>query len=370
METTTKDSIQEQALAAIGNNKTSGVVISMGVGKTKLGLMWINKNYNDNINVLIVVPKKSIMTSWVDDMRKFGLDYLLPHVKFTTYLSLNKHQVGDYDLLILDECHSLKLNHSNFLLSYKISGNKILGLTGTKPRNDKSEKGIMIQEFCPIVYTYKIDAAIEDKILNDYIIIVHMLEMDTKKTMKVEKNGKVWMTSERATYDYWTGRIDNAKSGKELQIMRVMRMKAMMDFPSKEKLAVKLFKESTNKILLFTNTQAQVDKMCTHSCHSKNPDSDANLEKFKSGEITKLSAVQQLSEGVNIPDLKEAIIMHSFSGNSPKSSQKLGRLLRLSTNQVATLHILCYEDSADATWVSTVLENFDKNKITVKNFIP
>lgn len=363
MEAVKKDDIQEAALAAIGDNKTASCIVSMGVGKTKLGLMWINKYYNDNLSVLVVVPKNSIKQSWIDDMKKFDLGYLLPHIKFTTYLSLTKQNPDDYDLVILDECHSLKDSHTLFLYKFKTIGGRILGLTGTCPRNEKSEKGKMMQQFCPVVYTYKVDSAIKDEILNDYKIIVHMLEMDTKKTMKVEKNGKVWMTSERASYDYWTGRIDNAKNAKELQISRIMRMKAMMDFPSKQKLARKLFNETDNKVLLFCNTQAQSDAY-PHSYHSKNPKSEENLELFKQGSIKKLSAVEQLNEGVNIPNLKEIIITHSFSNNSPKSLQKLGRALRLSINELATIHILMFIESADEVWVKGVLESLDSDKIS------
>ena len=45
---------------------------------------------------------------------------------------------------------------------------KIIGLTGTPPKFSNSEKGIMVNRYCPIVYKYITDSAVEDKILNDY----------------------------------------------------------------------------------------------------------------------------------------------------------------------------------------------------------
>ena len=86
-------------------------------------------------------------------------------------------------------------------------------------------------------------------------------------------------------------------------------MKKLQGFDSKEQYARQLFQLSDNKTIIFANTQKQADKLCKHSVHSKNKKSDENLEMFKDGTINKLSAVEQLSEGVTIPELKTGIIM-------------------------------------------------------------
>ena len=88
---------------------------------------------------------------------------------------------------------------------------------------------------------------------------------------------------------------------------------------------------------------------------------------FKNGEITQLSTVLQLSEGVNIPNLRQGIIMHAY-GNERKASQRIGRLLRLNPNEKAIVHILCYMDTVDERWVKEALENFDQNKIIWKDY--
>jgi superfamily II DNA or RNA helicase len=88
---------------------------------------------------------------------------------------------------------------------------------------------------------------------------------------------------------------------------------------------------------------------------------------FKNGEITQLSTVLQLSEGVNIPNLRQGIIMHAY-GNERKASQRIGRLLRLNPNEKAIVHILCYMDTVDEKWVKEALENFDQSKIIWKDY--
>ena len=109
-----KDDIQRQALLAIGNNERCSVGVSMGVGKTLIGLRHMTLNYTDISKFLVVAPKKSIFTSWKDDAKKFGLEYLLNNIDFTTYLSLPKKD-HDYDVIYLDECHSLLYTHEPWL---------------------------------------------------------------------------------------------------------------------------------------------------------------------------------------------------------------------------------------------------------------
>jgi superfamily II DNA or RNA helicase len=358
----TKDEIGSEALEAVLPLYRAGVGIATGGGKTLLGLRHMNANYTDYVRFLVVGPKNEVYTTWKEEAVKHKHEHLIPHFEFTTYLSLHKHDPEAYDVIYLDECHSLKETHKPWLNTYR---GKILGLSGTPPKYEKSEKGRMVAEFCPIVYKYITDQAVEDDILNDYEIIIHKLQLSAVKNMPMHKNGKTWFSSERSSYDFWTSKIDEANTGKMLQMARIMRMRSLMEFPTKEHYARILMGQIKNKVLLFANTQDQADKLCTHSFHSENPLSQENLIAFKEGRITKLSCVHQLSEGVNVPDLKEIILMHAYS-NERKAAQRIGRALRLDPNDKATIHILCYVGTVDEQWVKTALEGFDPTKIRWK----
>jgi len=356
----TKDIVREEALAEIGNKTRAGVHISMGVGKTLIGLTHASQQYSDTLRFLVVGPKLAVNDTWREEADKYNLGHLIPHMSFTTYLSL-PDQDHDYDIVYLDECHSLLYSHEEWLNNFK---GTIIGLTGTWPRFANSEKGVMVNKFCPLVYRYTTDKAIDDNILNDYRIIVHKLILSKLKTIQQKtKKGTFWWTSEQDVYDYWCKRLDDARGPKETQIVRVMRMKALMGFPSKENLAKKLLNRSTQKCILFANTQDQADRMCPNSYHSNNPISDQNLMAFKEGTIDKLSCVLQLNEGVNIPNLKEGIIMHAY-GNERKSAQRIGRLLRLNPDDTSTIHVLCYKDTVDEDWTADALRGFDSSKIS------
>jgi len=353
-----KNEVQEQALKELNKHNRGTIALSMGVGKTLLGLKHMVDNYTDVFKALVVAPKLSIFDSWKDDAEKFNLSYLLEHIDFTTYLSINKQDL-DYDVIYLDECHNLLQSHDLWLSKFK---GKIVGLTGTPPKHASSEKGKMVNTYCPVIYTYIIDKAIEDKILNDYRITVHTLSLNTNKTMLVKIKNKSWYTSELNNYRYWTDRIMNASNRKEKQIVSVMRMKAIMDYPSKEILAKKLIDSSNDKTLVFGNTQLQANRLCGYSYHSGNLQSEENLQLFKEDKISLLSCVLQLNEGVNIPNLKHGIILHSY-GNERKLRQRLGRMCRLNPDDTAIVDILCYKNTVDEIWVTQALEDLDQTKI-------
>jgi superfamily II DNA or RNA helicase len=357
-----RDQIQQEALATAVKYNRTGLAISMGVGKTLIGLQYINyfqKANMDKLNVLVVAPKLSIFDSWRSDAEKFGIS--IDNIEFTTYLSLNKYNPHNYDLVVLDECHSLLYSHHTFLAVYN---GRVLGLTGTPPRYPRSEKGEMVQTYCPIMYKYITDDAVDDSILNDYRIIVHKMPVSTGNTLpiKLKKKGTFY-TSEKKSYDYWTQRILEAQSKKQEQIASVMRMRAMMDFRTKEKYTKQLLADIDDKCIIFCNTQEQADRLCNYSYHSKNEESETNLQQFKNGNISELSCVMQLNEGINIPNLRAGIIMHAY-GNERKSNQRIGRLLRLNPDETAFVHILCYKDTVDERWVNEALKDLDPKKIS------
>ena len=347
----TRNEIQNEALKAIQNRST--LAISMGVGKTRIALRHASKYKK----ILVVAPKRSIFESWENEKKEIEST---SNIEYSTYLSLHK-QSQDYDLVILDECHSILQSHEKWLKSY--SGH-ILGLTGTPPRYKTSVKGILIDRYCPVVYKYLIKNAVDNKILNDYLIYIHKIPLSSKKDIKVELKDRTFYTSEVDSYRYATKRLKITTNLKELQYFRIIRMKTLMGFKSKVDYLYNLLDKINNKTIVFCNTQKQADELLPHSYHSKNKKSKENLQLFIEGKIKKLSCVLSLNEGVNVPELEAGVIMHSYS-NERKTSQMIGRLLRLSSDKTATVHILVYKDTVDEDWVEQALRDFDSNKIFV-----
>ena len=355
-----REVVQSDALSIAVKHKRCGLGISMGVGKTRIAIKHLMINYNPLIEALVVIPKHSVAQSWIDELGKMDLEKLTKHITFTTYLSLKKHNPNDYDIVYLDECHSLKYSHELFLGPYV---GKILGLTGTPPKNKTSEKGMLVQKYCPIKYEFSVDEATDSNILNDYQIVIHELELSKVPALKKKnKAGGHWWTTEEKDYNYVTSRLAEAQSQQQIQFARIMRMRALMDYTSKESYVKSILKNIDTQCIVFANTQKQADRICKHSYHSGNPKSEENLELFSDGRINHLSCVLQLSEGVTIPNLKQGIIMHAY-GNEKKTAQRIGRLLRLNPSETAVCHILCYKGTQDVKWVEAAISSFDKNKI-------
>jgi len=357
----TKDQIGDEALGALGDLRKAGVDISMGVGKTLLAIRHMAKNYTDTSRFLVSAPTKVIIKGWHDELVKHNYEYLIKHIVFTTYRSLPKLDI-DYDCIYLDECHSLKATHNKWLLAYVTNGGRIVGLTGTYPAKARSEKGKMCNFYCPKVYTYHTDDAIADKLLNNYKIILHSVALDPLPTLEKTGAHGTWKSSEVKDYTYWCSAIATAQ-GLNRQKASIQRMKAIQGYPSKEVYAQKLLNEQSEKTILFANSQEQADRMCSHSFHANNDESDYNLTAFKKGDILKLSAVEKLNMRANIPDLRVGIILHSY-GNNRQASQKLGRLLRLNPDDTSTIHILVYKATVDEEWVKSALEKYDQSKIS------
>lgn len=356
-----RDEVQAEAFDTACKHKRCGLGISVGVGKTFIALRHMRHLFNQGYTKFLVVgPKKSVFKTWQDEINKHGFtDLELCEITYVTYRSINKMDPSHYDAVYLDECHNILESHLPFLSSYT---GRILGLSGTPPRYKNSTKGKLIQIYCPIRYEYIIDDAVGDAILNDYSIIVHEVELDTRKNFKVKTKKMEFVTTEVANYDYHNKRIGSTY-GKQQMFARIMRMKAMMEYGSKEEYAKSLMEMIDDKCIVFCNTTDQADRLCKTSYHSKNPDSVLNLEKFNSGEADKLSCVLQLSEGINIPDLKVGIILHAY-GNEKKLMQRLGRLMRLAAGEKAIIHILMFKNTQDETWVENALKDLDQSKIT------
>lgn len=354
----TRQEILEESFLEISKHNRRTVAISVGVGKTLLGLTDMEKELakKPDAKFLVVIPKLSVKNTWLDEAIKHNKKHLIDYFEFVTYRSFIK-STFDYNVIYFDEIHNLKFSHGTYLTHYK---GKILGLTGSPPRHPKSEKALMLKAYAPIVYEYITDEAIDDRILNDYKIYVHSVALDNKNNIQMKtKSGKTFMTSEQNMYNYWSNKIDEDPYNKQY---RLLRMKVMQGFKSKELKTKQLLTIINDKCLLFCNTTKQADRLCDYVYHSKNKNNEENLDKFKKGEILTLASVQQLKEGINIPKLKASIILHTFASEYV-TKQKIGRLLRLPVNELAVVHILMYKDTVDETWVKKALQDYNPEKI-------
>jgi superfamily II DNA or RNA helicase len=109
----------------------------MRLGKTLVGLK-IASNFK---KVLVSYPIETIKQGWLSDAEEFGFD--ISHITFTTHLSLSKHNLSDFDCIIIDEAHDISVANWEFIS--KNLPKRLYGLTATPPnRGEKNNILIFI----------------------------------------------------------------------------------------------------------------------------------------------------------------------------------------------------------------------------------
>lgn len=341
-----REKIQKNAIKIALENERCSLDLSIRIGKCFIGLS-VAQHFK---KVLVAYDNNPILVSWKEDSIKFNLND--SHIDYTTYVSLDKHNLNDYDLIILDEIHTCSENNWNYIALN--NPKRILGMSGTMP--EKGIKKDYVNTYCPIKYTIKLDET-TGKTSKDYEIIVHLLEPSKIKDIKT-KNG-FWSDSQKISF--WERKYETTRSFTGAMLFLIQ---AIQNSPTKFNYLKKLVNR-INDGFVFVETTKQCEELGIPSYNNKNHNSEQNLEDFKLGKINKLSTINQLKAGITIPHLKQCIILHSYSSQQ-KSHQKLGRCLTINGDDKATIHILCLKGTYDQKWVTNSLEQFDKSKITWK----
>lgn len=338
-----REQVQKEASETLLKFDCGTANVAMRLGKTVLGLK-IASNFN---KVLVSYPIDGIKKGWISDAEEFEFD--ISNITFTTHLSLTKHDLSQFDCVILDELHDISINNWEFIAASKYK--KLYGLTGTPP--NRGEKKSYMNMYCPIRYTKTINetTGITNK---DYKIIVHLVKPSEKRDIPL-KSGKFW--SEKAKIDFYNAKY---QSTKQFSIM-LMLIRAIQNSKTKFKYLKKLTR-SLDKGLIFVETIEQCDNLPYPSVHSKNSESEYNLEQFKEGNIPILSSIGKLKAGITFKDLNTCVILHCYSSNN-KAIQKIGRTLNYVEGEEAVIHIICLDDTIDVQWCEKGLKDLDQSKI-------
>lgn len=99
-----------------------------------------------------------------------------------------------------------------------------------------------------------------------------------------------------------------------------------------------LLKENTNKVLLFSERTSILDSICKENVFYGNKP-ESILDKFNRGIIRFLGVSKKIERGFNFKNLNH-LIFQSFNGGESNFTQRLGRIMRLETDQIATLHVM------------------------------
>lgn len=339
--------IQLKFTNLILNIKDLILLVSIRLGKTKISLDAIEEDES----VLVVYPLIQIKKGWDEDIIKFPPKS--NNITFTTTTSLKKYKDQYFDYLILDEPQLYSKAQRDIVKSIKYK--KRVALTGTLKPSTKSK---LKQELnLEVKAEYSLDNAINDGLVKDYKIYVHIEDLNnTNKNCRYKKFGNEVVGTEKEAYDfYYKGYLKGFKNEITDFIYNSITL---------YKLAHSLclrFKDQ--KTLLYSMRTIVLEDLVKNTYTSKNKNKIL-LEEFKLSKSGHLGVVNKVQAGVTFYHL-DKVIFHSAEANTEKIQQKIGRsLLYDFEDNYSEIHICCLKDTIQERWINLGLSSLNQNKIT------
>lgn len=346
--------------------------------------------------ILVVVPTEEMrdvnwpaeVVEWYPDGE--GMNMWRNAVTCICYVSLYKYDSNDYDFVILDECHHLTMAGFRFFKSMI----DVMALSATYPDLQRDpEKYLMLSKVAPLIFTYSLDQGVDDEIIAPFDIHVVWVPLDNvHKNVEAGPKTKRYFTTEAAHYNALSNVIKKMYAKKETkaaEFMILRRRTFLCNLPSKLAVARQLIKkvcENTQwmesgdqgaifnafiRTLVFCGSIAQANELFGDNVyHSKKKGTKtrkSGLDRFREMELNTLGVVSAVDEGLNIPEVDQAIIIQMDS-NPRTLTQRIGRVVRWREGHTAMIWILVTVGSQDEVWYDAAIKDFDQSKIQFHSY--
>lgn len=345
---------QDEALACWRSAGNAGVVIlPTGAGKTLVAAMAIHQT---GLWTLVIVPTLDLLQQWratltsslalsTDDVGIFGGgEKEIKPITVITYDSaaLYTHELKHFGLLVCDECHHLPAPTYRLIAECAFTPFR-LGLSATPERSDMTHIDLDYL-IGPEVYRRSPTELTEGRYLAQFKeqrVYVALSPEDAARYAGQHAIYRSFLQRRRIIIQtpedfqrkliYLSARDPEARAA--LLAWQETRNIAM-NAPAKYNEIERLLKEhAADQLILFSEYNVVVNEIsrrfCLPSITYKTPAEERRiiLDRFRSGQYSKLVTGRVLNEGVDVPDCRVAIIV---SGNSTRREyiQRLGRILR------------------------------------------
>lgn len=353
---------RQQEFADIWMQKKWGILnLCPRFGKIYTTINILEK-FNSDISILIAYPDVKIKDSWEEDFKTRG--YKNPNITYTTHLSMHKHTMNMYDIVIIDEIHLLSDAQIDAAYDLTLINHQVLGLTGTLSTSTESELDMRLQ--LPVLAYYPIEQAIQEGVIVDYQITVIKVPLDNKVVQTIKGKAR----TEKKHFDACSWVIDKLDSeGKNTMMLRLKRMRIIQGSIAKLNMTkAVLNKYADERILVFCGTTDSADSLGIPSHHSKSPDKEG-FKRFAEGEGNHMAVVKIGNTGVTYKPLNK-VILNYFDSNAENLAQKVNRCMAMEYNnpdKKAQIYIISTNEVVEEKWLNKSLEFFDKDKIKVVN---
>ncbi len=258
-------------------------------------------------------------------------------------------------MTLYDEFHSCSDNERDLCHEIMNNCDYTLGLSGTV-----SSDTDMLWDFSEIA-SYTTDDGIQDGILADYQITVHMIGLDDN-VKTPDKKGK--LKTEKQRYAGYTWVIESLKrQGANFMHLALSRNRLSLSSLGKMNyLKVLLNKISDKRVLVFTGLASVADSIGIPSYHSKSKD-DSAYKGFQEKKHNHLALAAMGKMGVTYTDL-DSVILLNFTYNAEETSQILNRAIKLDySGKKADLHIICLNEAPEVKKLKESLSMLNQEKI-------
>ncbi len=338
----TRDSIQQQAVDMFSQGNLL-CKIATGVGK---GLL-IFKCVKD-LDVLVVVEKLNQIDNMKNDALKHGFD--TSRYTFTHYNSLEKYVGKQFDCIVLDECD--RCNERNAKAIKMISCNRFLFTSAEVPK----ERMDILKSICKFkTLSVSLTQAIKYGILPPLeirLIPLTPTQPQLDKLKKLEKDieyykdkAVVWNPPD------WDALTCLRKGGERKKLFNQIKLGSLPFLLQKTK--------GKRRIFFFGNASDCPKELNLY--YSGDPSSKKHLQSFMDESSDTLSAIEQLTRGLNLSKIEVGCLM-TLGKSSVNLIQKIGRILR---SDEPVLYIPFVKDSNDSKFLFKFLESYGGNVTTL-----
>lgn len=358
---------QQAALDAWTDAGRGVIVMPTGTGKTEVALAAMARTATAT---LVVAPVRDLMYQWHRRiLERLGYDagilgdntFRVRPVSVTTYDSACIHMEAlgnQFGLLVFDECHHLpgQVRRDAARMS---AAPRRMGLTATLERSD-GRHADLAGLIGPLVYELPI-GSVRGATLADYEVVripVHLQPEEQVRYDGLTRLVRSYVVERRKENPQFTWEDLCAETGKDPKARRALRAyyaKKSIEERAEEKLRVleDLFRlHAGEPCLVFAGSNAMardVSRRFLVPCllsHCRKKERLDVLRGLEDGTYPALVANRVLDEGVDLPEVKVAVVIGGTS-SSRQAKQRLGRVLRRSGNARAVLYEIVTADTKE-----------------------
>lgn len=358
---------QLDAVQAWMKTRRGVIVMPTGTGKTEVALSIMQQTA---ISTLVVSPVRDLMYQWHRRiLQSLGYDagiigdsvFSVRPVSVTTYDSacIHMERLGaKFGLIIFDECHHLPGDVRRDAARMSAAPFR-LGLTATPERSDGKHTDLdwLIG---PRVYEMQIAHA-RGKMLADYDVVripVHLTDAEQKRYDALSRQVRHFIVERRKTDPRYSWDQLCADTGKDPMARRALlayQQKRAVEDRALEKLRVleDLFRlHAGSAIVIFAGSNAMARDVSVRfliPCllnHCGKKERLEVLNGLQDGSYPALVCNQVLDEGVDLPEVKVAVVIGGMA-STKQAKQRLGRILRKRGNSRAILYEVVCSDTQE-----------------------